>query len=264
MELVVDATSASGTAARATTRQEALETPAIENRALAAAPEGAGHGHTHALGHSSAHPGIWPRRTRPDPNGMELTMQNLANAPLPAVPADHDEVWAQLAVIARRADRLRSQIADAAAADGTTWSPVMAALTTTCRELRSALAAVPVSTSAEQSRRVVVIGDLRVCRDSRDAWLAGRRLNLPPKVFGVLEQLAADPFRVHPKQELLRSVWDWQGTITRTRSLDTQASRLRRALRDADPGGRAWVVNRWGVGYALLAADQGAAPAVAA
>lgn len=177
---------------------------------------------------------------------------------------DHDETWAQLAVIARRADRLRSQIADAAAVDALTWTPVMLALTTTCRELRAALSAVPVSTSAELSRRVLVIGDLRVCRDSREAWLAGRRLNLPPKVFGVLEQLAGDPFRVHSKQELLRTIWDWQGTITRTRSLDTQASRLRRALRDADPAGRAWVVNRWGVGYALLAADQETAPGVAA
>lgn len=196
-------------------------------------------------------------------------MQNLTNHPLPtATPAtgaaDHDEIWAQLAVIARRADRLRSQITDAASVDGATWAPVLSALMTTCRELRTALAAVPVSTSLEQSRRVLVIGDLRVCRDSRDAWLAGRRLNLPPKVFGVLEQLAGDPFRVHSKQELLRTIWDWQGTITRTRSLDTQASRLRRALRDADPAGRAWVVNRWGVGYALLAADQETAPAVAA
>jgi len=196
-------------------------------------------------------------------------MQSLPNQPLPAATpatgaADHDEIWAQLAVIARRADRLRSQIADAASVDVATWSPVLSALMTTCRELRAALAAVPVSTSLEQSRRVLVIGDLRVCRDSRDAWLAGRRLNLPPKVFGVLEQLAGDPFRVHSKQELLRTIWDWQGTITRTRSLDTQASRLRRALRDADPAGRAWIVNRWGVGYALLAADQETAPAVAA
>ncbi len=180
---------------------------------------------------------------------------------------DADEVWAQIAVIVRRADRLRLQVAQAAFVHGAEWSELASGLAATCRGLRTALAAVPAAAAKEDARRMMEIGDLRVCRASRSAWVAGRRLDLPPKVFGLLEQLAADPFRVHSKQDLLRSVWDWRGSVTKTRTLDTQASRLRRALREADPTGRAWVVNRWGVGYALLAADEheaAVAPAVAA
>jgi len=177
---------------------------------------------------------------------------------------DADEVWAQIAVIARRADRLRTQVAQAAIVHGAEWSELASGLASTCRGLRTVMATVPAASAKEDARRVVQVADLRVCRDSRCAWVAGRRLDLPPKVFGLLEQLAADPFRVHSKQDLLRSVWDWRGSVTKTRTLDTQASRLRRALREADPGGRAWVVNRWGVGYALLAADEHEAAVVAA
>lgn len=203
---------------------------------------------------------------------MELTVIPEPNQPPPPTLSavgsiDADEVWAQVAVIVRRTDRLRAQVAQAAIVHGAEWPELASGLASACRGLRAILAAVPVATAMEGARRMVDIGELRVCRDSRSVWVAGRPLDLPPKVFGLLEQLAADPLRVFTKQELLRSVWDWRGSVTKTRTLDTQASRLRRALREADPGGRAWVVNRWGVGYALLAADEHEAavvPAVAA
>jgi two-component system response regulator ResD len=66
----------------------------------------------------------------------------------------------------------------------------------------------------------------------------------------VLAQLARAPQRVFTKAELLRDVWDYQRPA-RTRTLDSHASRLRRKLRDLDPG-TAWIDNVWGVGYRLL------------
>jgi DNA-binding response OmpR family regulator len=63
--------------------------------------------------------------------------------------------------------------------------------------------------------------------------------------------LAAEPERVHTKEELLRAVWGL-GSWARTRTLDSHAFRLRQKLRAAGAG--ALVVNVWGVGLRLSSA----------
>src|SRR5260221_441671 len=57
-----------------------------------------------------------------------------------------------------------------------------------------------------------------------------------------------DPHRVFSKRELLGEVWGYR-TPTKTRTLDSHASRLRRKL---DPESARFVINCWGVGYRLL------------
>ena len=52
------------------------------------------------------------------------------------------------------------------------------------------------------------------------------------------------------KDELLRDVWGYRAA-SRTRTLDSHVSRLRRKLRVAGSGAEL-VVNVWGVGYRLL------------
>jgi DNA-binding response OmpR family regulator len=57
--------------------------------------------------------------------------------------------------------------------------------------------------------------------------------------------------RVFTREELMRTVWGWEGEggSLRTRTLDTHAARLRHKL----SGGRtSFVINVWGVGYRLL------------
>jgi DNA-binding response OmpR family regulator len=54
------------------------------------------------------------------------------------------------------------------------------------------------------------------------------------------------------KEDLLRDVWNFR-SLGRTRTLDSHASRLRRKLNR--PGGTAYVLNVWGVGYRLVAAS---------
>jgi DNA-binding response OmpR family regulator len=49
------------------------------------------------------------------------------------------------------------------------------------------------------------------------------------------------------KEELLDGVWAYRGP-SKTRTLDSHASRLRRKL---DPQGR-FVINCWGIGYRLI------------
>jgi transcriptional regulator with XRE-family HTH domain len=64
----------------------------------------------------------------------------------------------------------------------------------------------------------------------------------------LLAYLARDPQRVYTKDELLREVWGYHSTGT-TRTVDSHACRLRRAL--ANAGANDWVRSSWGVGYCL-------------
>jgi DNA-binding response OmpR family regulator len=60
--------------------------------------------------------------------------------------------------------------------------------------------------------------------------------------------LASEPTQVFAKEELLEEVWGFRSP-SRTRTLDSHASRLRRKL---DPEHGRYVVNCWGVGYRLI------------
>jgi DNA-binding response OmpR family regulator len=91
--------------------------------------------------------------------------------------------------------------------------------------------------------------DLAIDLHAREARLCGQRLQLRRMEYELLAHLAADPGRVHPKQELLESIWGYKSACT-TRTLDSHASRLRRKLVGID--GRRWIVNVRGVGYRLI------------
>lgn len=80
------------------------------------------------------------------------------------------------------------------------------------------------------------------------AWVGGREVELSRKEFSLLRVLASDPHRVFSKRELLREVWGLRAP-TKTRTLDSHASRLRRKL---DPERARFIINCWGVGYRLL------------
>jgi DNA-binding response OmpR family regulator len=91
-------------------------------------------------------------------------------------------------------------------------------------------------------------GEIVVDPGRRRAWVGGREVQLSKKEFSLLRVLAADPHRVFSKHELLADVWGYRAP-TKTRTLDSHASRLRRKL---DPEGGRFVINCWGVGYRLL------------
>jgi DNA-binding response OmpR family regulator len=96
------------------------------------------------------------------------------------------------------------------------------------------------------------VGGLTIDVGARQVWAGGTAVRLSNKEFSLLLVLAGDPWRVFQRAELMATVWGWSdggSTATRTRTLDSHASRLRRKLsRD----GTAYVVNVWGVGYRLL------------
>ncbi len=114
-------------------------------------------------------------------------------------------------------------------------------------ELRARIAAV--LRRVEQRRSGPLrVGDVVVDPGRRRAWVGRREVQLSKKEFSLLRVLATDPHRVFSKRELLGEVWGYR-TPTKTRTLDSHASRLRRKL---DPESARFVINCWGVGYRLL------------
>jgi DNA-binding response OmpR family regulator len=93
------------------------------------------------------------------------------------------------------------------------------------------------------------VGPLRMDTRARAVTLGGREVRLRRLEFDLLAQLASDPQRVFSRQELLRGVWGYRGDGSRTRTVDSHASRLRRKL--ARDGEREWIVSVRGVGYRL-------------
>ncbi|HET8565071.1 MAG TPA: response regulator transcription factor [Solirubrobacterales bacterium] len=92
------------------------------------------------------------------------------------------------------------------------------------------------------------VGDLVIDPPRRRVTVDGRPVALSQKEFGLLRILASDPTRVFTKEELLAAVWAYRGP-SKTRTLDSHASRLRRKL---DPQSGRFVINCWGIGYRLI------------
>jgi DNA-binding response OmpR family regulator len=92
------------------------------------------------------------------------------------------------------------------------------------------------------------VGDLVVDPLRRRVTVGDRDVALAKKEFALLRTLVSDPTRVFSKEELLATVWGYRGA-SKTRTLDSHASRLRRKL---DPEHGRFVVNCWGVGYRLI------------
>ena len=92
------------------------------------------------------------------------------------------------------------------------------------------------------------VGELVVDPLRRKVIVGAREVQLAKKEFSLLRVLAGDPTRVFSKEELLRDVWGYSSP-SKTRTLDSHASRLRRKL---DPEHSRYIVNCWGIGYRLL------------
>jgi DNA-binding response OmpR family regulator len=93
------------------------------------------------------------------------------------------------------------------------------------------------------------VGDLVIDPLRRRVTVGEREVHLTIKEFDLLRVLSSDPTRVYTKEELLDTVWAYKGP-SKTRTLDSHASRLRRSL---DPEQGRFVINCWGIGYRLIA-----------
>lgn len=94
---------------------------------------------------------------------------------------------------------------------------------------------------------VLSYGPLRIDTVTRTATFGEARLELRRREYALLAHLAREPRRVFTRAELLSGVWGYQ--ISTTRTVNSHASRLRRALTRA--GAEGWVCCAWGVSYRL-------------
>jgi DNA-binding response OmpR family regulator len=125
-------------------------------------------------------------------------------------------------------------------------------------ELRARLRALLRRERSRRSGEVLRVRDLEVDTRTRLVLLAREPVGLSQRESTLLCHLAREPERVFTKAELTQELWGYP-TECSTRTLDSHACRLRNKL--AEHGDQSWVLNVWGVGYALTDArdDEGRA-----
>lgn len=118
-------------------------------------------------------------------------------------------------------------------------------------EVKARLKAIMRRTAPKEGRenRSVMLesGDMRVNREDRRVYIAGREINLTSKEFEVLELLMSDPGKVYSRESLLKSVWgaDYPGDV---RTVDVHVRRLREKI-EGNPSDPKYVQTKWGTGY---------------
>ena len=90
-------------------------------------------------------------------------------------------------------------------------------------------------------------GDVRLDREGRRAFIAGKEISLTAKEFELLELLMLNPDRVYSRESLLKLVWgaDYPGDV---RTVDVHIRRLREKV-EVNPSEPRYVHTKWGVGY---------------
>jgi DNA-binding response OmpR family regulator len=121
-------------------------------------------------------------------------------------------------------------------------------------ELRARIAALLRRAAPHRCGQLIRIGDLDIDTRARRVALAGAPVGLSRREFDLLVYLAREPERVFEKDELIAALWG-DRNYAASRTLDSHACRLREKL--ARRGDRSWIVNVWGVGYALRHARLG-------
>jgi DNA-binding response OmpR family regulator len=157
---------------------------------------------------------------------------------------------------ARRAGRVARELERAAGGAGhRAWQVAAVAARRAEASLRSAAQAIPEvpPDGPAEPRRAIILGALSIDRARRAAFWSDAPLTLTRLEFDLLVALAEHPGEVATKQDLLRRVWSYAG-VARTRTVDSHASRLRRALLAAGAPGTT-IANVWGVGYRLCAGE---------
>ncbi len=105
------------------------------------------------------------------------------------------------------------------------------------------------------SYRWLVAGDLRVDRQTRQAWLSEEQLGLTARALGVLEYLMLNPGEVVPRERLLTEIWGWSYAVE-TRAVDIRIAEVRKAIGD-DAENPCYIETAVGQGYRFLITVEG-------
>jgi len=96
-------------------------------------------------------------------------------------------------------------------------------------------------------RRHLSVGDLQLDRETREAWRAGRSLDLTPREFELLELLMQHPRQVFSRETLLNRIWGYD-YVADPNLIEVHISALRAKLGDS---ARQIIRTVRGVGYTL-------------
>lgn len=117
-------------------------------------------------------------------------------------------------------------------------------------ELKARMKAIMRRTSkkeAEERRKILVKGDLRIDCESRRVFIGEREINLTAKEFDILELLVFNPNKVYSRDNLLNLVWGYEYPGD-ARTVDVHIRRLREKI-EVNPSEPKYVYTKWGVGY---------------
>lgn len=102
------------------------------------------------------------------------------------------------------------------------------------------------TTGIDEAPTTVTAGRFRLDRALREVAVGGRVLSLTAREYELLAYLITHPDRVFRRDELLRSVWEWEvGDLS---TVTVHVRRLREKIED-DPAAPAHLLTVWGVGY---------------
>ena len=158
-------------------------------------------------------------------------------------------VAGELHLIRARLDGLLAEVATLAADEQDAWVRVEEAARLSRRALVAAVGAVPPLPPLVAREGELMVGALRVDIASRRQWYGEVEFELTPLHHQLLATLAADPYRVFAKDELLTLVW--RRGPERGNAVNTSVSRLRRALVAAGAPAGEFLLSVHGVGWAL-------------
>lgn len=96
---------------------------------------------------------------------------------------------------------------------------------------------------------IVTFESLKLNKDSAEAFVNDKNLNLTKKEFDVLYLLVSKPDTVYSKQELFEKVWDYD-PLGDTSTLTVHINRIRDKIKEASPTAD-YVKTIWGRGYRL-------------
>ena len=93
----------------------------------------------------------------------------------------------------------------------------------------------------------LTIGTITLDLDARNAYVAGKHVELTAKEFDVIEFLMRNPNRVYSREALLDTIWAYEYRSD-IRTVDVHIRRLREKLEE-NPAEPQYIMTKWGVGY---------------
>ena len=116
-------------------------------------------------------------------------------------------------------------------------------------ELKARIRAMLRRTGANTTNNLteLIIGNIRLDLNARNAYHAGKLADLTAKEFDVIEFLMRNPNKVYSRESLLDTIWafEYRSDI---RTVDVHIRRLREKLEE-NPADPQYIMTKWGVGY---------------